>query len=185
MSYVRRLYECGLGHRFHDIVQKNAPPPQDCPICDGIAHALEPPHFPADARSDTQSAPGIRGSNTKAIARFEHNAFVRPHFDNGAPLLTNLKDNTRPGEVAAIPETPNTNETMRMMRDMHEQAQQIGGKETEGGRAMMSLGGGWGGAGAMLPTAGGNASVLSMVHGQNNLPGQRKIVELQSTKKIA
>lgn len=182
MSYVRRKYVCGLGHEFHDIVLKHAPIPQDCPICDGIAHALEP--IPP-ARSDTQGAPGIRGDRTKAIARFEHNAFVRPHFDNGAPLLTNLKDNTRPGEVAAIPETASTNQTMAMMQDMHQRAQQMGGKETEGGRAMMALGGGWGGAGAMLPTAHGNTSVLSMVQGQSNLPGQRKVVELQSTKKTA
>ena len=155
MSLVHRTYECAFGHRWKDLVSKGALAPTDCPMCDAIVEAIDPPHAPARARSDTVAAPGIRGDRTKAIQRFEQHAFKRPHFDDGKPLFTNLKDNVREGESHAVPETPSTNETMRMMKEQIDRQQQTGapagpfGWQSVGG----TLPGTNFGVGAMAPQA--------------------------------
>lgn len=176
MGMVHRVYECSFGHRWKALVTRGEAPPDECPVCAAIVDAtstivaIDPPHAPAPARSDTVEAPALRGDRTKAIARFERNAFVRPHFDDGSPLLTNLKDNNREGDVAAVMQTPSTNETMRMTKEMIDNAKRP--RETEGGRAMSALGGGWQGV---------SAEVLASTGGPQNQIG-RPVVDLQGKR---
>jgi len=152
MSMVHRTFECAFGHRWRALVDRNSPREfvGECAECNDIVatHMQAALHEPADARSETQGAPLIRSERAKAVARFEHHAFKRPHFDDGRPLLTNLRDNVREGETYAVPETSSTNETMRVMRDQIEQAR-ARGYETPGGEQMAAMGGGWGSPGAL------------------------------------
>lgn len=172
MAFVCRKYRCDFGHEWSAVVPKGYAIPAECPECEAIvAEAQRPAHIPdPDGRSDTQGAPGIRGDRTKAIARFEQHAFVRPHFDDGAPLLTNLRDDTRPGEIAAMPVAPSNNDTMRMVRDQMEAAQANPQRTTEGAAQMAASGGafGWGGINP-AHMAGGNIA--------------RPVVDLQSRRK--
>lgn len=144
MSWVWRTLQCGLGHSFEKLMEKGSAPPDACPVCDALVEVLRPPHEAgADAHSDTVGAPLPRSERGKAIARFEQTAFVKPHFDDGKPMLTNLRDDVRVGESYVVPETVSTNETMRMTRDMIA-AQEQAKRETPNGRQMISMGGGWG-----------------------------------------
>lgn len=116
--FVRKTYECTFGHRWRDLAQVGEPVPEACPICEAIVRdAAVPP-----ARSDTIGAPLIRSERAKAVQRFEHDAFVRPHFDDGKPMLTNLRDNTRPGEIAAMPETPANNVVAKIVQEDRQRA---------------------------------------------------------------
>ena len=129
-TYVTRKYECAFGHTWKDhAALKGSPPPAECPTCQAIVRdATVPP-----ARSDVIEAPALRGARSKAVARFEDHAFKRPHFDSGAPLMTNLKDNVREGESYAVPETPRSNETMRMMVEQEQQKKIVGANPTPWG----------------------------------------------------
>lgn len=161
MTYVRRKYECGLGHQWQDIVDRNVSPPGECPICKAIVEAKEPPHIPANARSDKLKAPSLRTENTKAITRFEKDAFVRPHFDDGKPLMTNLRDDVREGESYAVRETPQSNETARMMA---QQKKIVGANPTP-----------WG----FQPI---NPTILSQTGGPAN-PMGKPVVDIQTKRK--
>ena len=170
-TYVTRKLECGLGHKWTDYVTvKGSPVPTECPICQAIVRdAFVPP-----ARSDSVAAPSIRGKLTMSLHNFEQGAFVRPHFDDGKPLMTNLRDNVDVGESYAVPETVSTSETMRMTAEMiqsTEQAKQQG-RDTEGAH-LMNIGGGWQGA---------NPQILAAAGGPQNLIG-RPSVDLQSKKR--
>ena len=161
------------------LVERGAPPPDECPTCAaivGLGSNLGPNEIiEADippARSDVIGAPLIRSKRAAAIQRFENHAFKRTNCDDERGLLTNLHDNNREGDVAAVLETPSTNETMRMMRDNIEQARQQG-RDTIGANAMMHMGGGWG-----VPDGRALAAM-----GPSSLPG-RPVVDLQ-TKKTA
>jgi hypothetical protein len=167
MAWVRRKLECGLGHTWHALVEKGAPPPDECPVCEAIVAGqvtiADPPHAPARARSDNQPAPGIRGPATKAVARFEKKNFVDPHFDDGSPLMTNLKDNVREGESHAIRETVDTNQTMAMTAEMlhHAELEKKRARDTEGAHTMLPMGGGWQGAHpAIIQAAGGPQGLM-------------------------
>jgi hypothetical protein len=171
MGMVFRTFECAFEHRWQKLVDRGSPPPDECPICTAVVAAIDPPHEPARARSDNMPSPGIRGARTKAIARFEHGAMVRPHFDDGSPLMTNLKDNVREGETYAVPETVSSSETMRMTKQMIEARQQAG-RTTEGAHAMVPMGGGW------QPP---NATTLAAAGGPQN-PMGREVVNLQGKR---
>lgn len=178
MGWVVRKFECGLGHRWSNVVEKGAPPPDECPICEGIVSQLDPTHAPARARSDNQPAPNIRGQLTKTLQSFEHDAFVRPHFDDGKPMMTNLCDNVQMGESYAVPETPSTNQTMAMTAEMIHYAEtekkQQRGRETEGAH-LTAIGGGWQGASPqIIQAAGGPQSFMG-----------RPQVDLQSKRRPA
>lgn len=148
MTWVWRTLKCGMGHSFEKIMEKGSPPPDACPVCDQLVEVLRPAHEPdPEGRSDTVGAPLPRSDRAKAIARFEHTAFVRPHFEDGKPMLTNLRDDVRAGESYVVPETVSSNETMRMTADMIEQQKQQAGRTTEGAH-LTTLGGGWGVASA-------------------------------------
>lgn len=127
MSLVFRKYRCDFGHEWQAMVDKSLPPPQECPTCLAIVAASDPPHYPARKRSDKLGAPSPRGRRTKAIARFEEHALKRPHFEDGKPLFSNLRDNVRAGETHAVRETPSSNETMRMMAENIQHSKQSGG----------------------------------------------------------
>lgn len=169
MAWVRRTFECSFGHRWRDLVDRSDPPPTECPTCQAIVEfgsnngpvaivePVDPSHLPARARSETQPAPAIRGPTTKAVERFESHAFKRPHFDDGSPLLTNLKDNNREGDIAAMPETVDSNLTMRMTRDMIEQQAQAARAPVQADPRMLQMGGGW-----------QSPSVPAMTGGQGN-----------------
>lgn len=175
MIFVQRTYECVFEHRWSALVQKGAPPPEECPICKGIVEAVSPIHEPEPgSRSDTVGAPLIRSARGKAVAKWEHNTMVRPHFDDGKPLLTNFKDNLREGDVGVVPETVSSNETMRMTKDMIDQAAAAPPmRDTFGGSAMARMGGGWQGA---------SPEILQAAGGPQNLIG-RPTVDLKSAKR--
>ena len=116
--FVHRTLECAFGHRWRALAQVGEPPPGDCPICEAIVQYAEIP----PARSDVVGAPVIRSERAKAIQRFEHDTMVKPHFEDGKPLLTNLRDNTRPGEVAAMPETPANNVVAKIVHEERQRA---------------------------------------------------------------
>lgn len=128
--FVYRTYECAFGdldpadsskvipHRWRKLVDAAAPMPESCPLCEAmVKSAAVPP-----ARSETMTAPALRGERTKAVARFEELAFKRPHFDDGSPMLTNLKDNTREGEIAAVTTTPSDNVVHRIVHEDRQRA---------------------------------------------------------------
>lgn len=134
-KFVHRTYECSFGdldpadpskiipHRWRAFVEVGSPVPQTCPLCEadgrgtiGREATVAPP------RSDAVAAPAIRGERTKAVARFEEVAFKRPHFDDGSPMLTNLKDNTREGEIAAVTTTPSDNVVHRIVQEDRQRA---------------------------------------------------------------
>lgn len=116
--FVHRTYECGFGHRWRAFVQVGAPVAETCPECDAIVREAEIP----PARSDNIGAPLIMSERMKAVKRFEQDTMVRPHYDDGKPMLTNLRDNTRPGEIAAIPETPANNVVAKIIHDEKQRA---------------------------------------------------------------
>ncbi len=163
MGMVYRTLECAFSHRWKELAERGAPAPGACPVCEAIVQAIDLPSAPAPARSDVIPAPGIRGERTKAIARFEQHAFKRPHFDDGKPLLTNLKDNVREGESYAVPETPSTNETMKMMYEQQER-QPVGANPTP-----------WG----FQPVSG---SILGATGAPQN-PMGRPVVDIKSAKR--
>ncbi len=160
-TYVKRKYVCVFGHEWTDFnAVKGSPPPDECPECQAIVRdAATPP-----ARSDIIAAPAFRGARTKAIERFEQHAFKRPHFDDGKPLLTNLRDNVREGETHAVRETPQSNETMRMMQDQQQREQVVGANPTP-----------WG----FQPVSG---NILAQTGGPSN-PIGRPVVDLKSSKR--
>lgn len=121
MAYVFRRYRCEFGHEWKDLCERGAPPPAACPTCEAIVADAAVPA----ARSDKVAAPAIRGSMTKALQNFEEVAFKRPHFDDGSPMLTNLRDNTREGEIAAMPETPQNNQIARIVHEDRQRAAQM------------------------------------------------------------
>ena len=170
MILVHRILECGLGHRFERLMEKGSSPPDDCPICNELLKVIPLPHERTDLRSDTVEAPALRSERTKAVARFEYNAFKRPHYDDGSPMLTNLRDNTKPGEAAAIPETASTNSVHAFMAEQAKRA-----KETPNAGHMAALGGGWGVA---------NGSQLAALGGVQHNTFGRPSVDLQSNKKV-
>lgn len=147
MGYVFRTFACPVDHRWSLLVERGSPPPDECPICQAIVEAIPPTHAPAPARSDTIGAPLIRSERGKAVQRFENVAFKKMSSDDERILPTNMRDNVKAGETYAIPETPSTNSIMATMKENIERAEQMGGRETEGGRAMMAMGGGWGAPG--------------------------------------
>jgi hypothetical protein len=135
MALIGRTYECGLGHRWKDIVERAAPMPSDCPICDELVRAgasIGGNNPPPDI-TEAPGAPAIRGERTKAVTRFESHAFKRVNCDDERTLLGNLKDNVREGENYAILETPRTNETMKMMVEQNERAKAVGANPTPWG----------------------------------------------------
>lgn len=175
MAWIWRKLQCGMGHSFEKLMEKGSPPPDGCPVCDALIEVLRPAHVPdPEARSENVGAPAIRGRLTDSLKRFEHNAFVRPHFDDGKPMLTNLRDDVREGESYAVPETPSTNEMMRMMHEQV-QAQKTGGASSDLVLAanMASIGGGWG-------WGTNTAEQLARIGPQN--PTGRPVVDLNSKK---
>lgn len=153
MAWVKRTFECAFEHRWSAVVERGSSPPDECPICQAIVSAIHPAHLPdPNGRSDAVGAPLPRSERAKAVARWEHRTMVRPHFDDGKPLMTNFKDNVRPGEIGAISETPSTNEAMRLTKEMIDRTHAMQG-ETPNGRYMRAMGGGWGPADAAQLTA--------------------------------
>ena len=164
MAFVKRKYRCTFDHEWSSIVERGSPPPDECPMCSAIVAEIPPMGAPAPARSDTIGAPALRGRVTKAVARFEEGAFKRPHFDDGSPLLTNLRDNVRPGETHAVRETPSTNGVMRMMQEQEQQKTIVGANPSPWGFQPVN--------GTILQATGGASSPLG-----------RPVVDLKSTKR--
>lgn len=162
---VHRTYACGVcGFSARMMVAKGSPILDfDCPDCakaiaEGEAevarlHEISPLADPA-ARSDNIGSPLPMSARMKGVKKFEK-VFTRPHFEDGSPLMTNLKDNNREGDVAAI-------------------------TDTNLARQMMGMGGGWGVGGPATADTSGQ-SVISKVPANGSFMG-RQAVNLQGDR---
>lgn len=179
MALIGRTYECGFGHRWDKIVDRNDPAPEECPLCNAILAAQEftGSNNPPPEIIEVPGAPAIRSNRAKAVQRFEDHAFKRVNCDDERILLGNLKDNVREGESYAVPETASTNDTLRFMKDQADYAAanpgEIAKRQTEGAH-LMTLGGGWQGPGGMAPVLQQTASQPA--------PIARPMVDLQSKR---
>lgn len=161
---VHRTYACGVcGFSTRIMVVKGSPLLNfECPDCaKAIAEGEEAqrlaelsPYGDDAARSDNIGAPLPMSPRMKAVKRFEKN-FTRPHFPDGSPIFTDLKDSNREGDIAAVSDPS-------LMKQM------------------AAMGGGWGGAGAATSDASGQP-LLNRVGGSADFMG-RKVVDLQGAR---
>lgn len=104
---LRRTYECGdCGHRFNHVVWEADAPHPDCPKCEVIASYVPP-------------LPGMLTTKSAAIDMAQKIA----EEDFG---LTNIRDNQRAGDVAAMGPAPmQTAEREAITQQMKEMADQM------------------------------------------------------------
>lgn len=97
MAYFFRTFCCEDGHQFELMMKAEEVPPEQCPVCDAMT---DPNPVPGGFNIGTQA--GKAGD--LAYRQMEKTSAGRAELAGEPSLkITNMKDNLREGEVAAMP----------------------------------------------------------------------------------